>query len=89
MAISRMDDHCLRSIEPRPDASAGAPHVEGIIEDSRLSGDADKTKDRRPRESDADGPIHQGFPPFSRFPVSRKVRIVGVQQQVDVGNDHS
>ena len=88
MTVSRVNDYRLRSDEPGSNARAGTADVERILENLRIRGDADETQDSNPWKANALGSVHQRLPPFSRRLVPTGLRIVGVQQQVDVGNNH-
>ena len=88
MTVSGMDENRLRSAQPGSDACAGAAHVEGVLENSRIGGNADKAEDRYPGEADATRSIHRCFPPLPCRFVPAGLGIVSMQQQVDVGDYH-
>jgi len=88
VAISGMYEKCLRPFEPRSDPRAGAADIEGIVENSRICGESDELQDRRPGKPDASRAVKERFPLLPCCDVSAELGVVGVQQQVDVGNDH-
>ena len=75
-------------VEPRPDPCAGGVHAERVADRPRVGRDPDEAEDRGPGKADREGAVHQRLPPrASRF-VPAGARVVGVHQQVQVGNDH-
>ena len=77
------------AVEPRADPGAGAVHAERVADRRRVGRDPEEAEDRRPGEADRAGAVHQPLPPRAGPPVPARARIVGVHQQVDVGDDHS
>ena len=65
VTVSRVDDCRLRSAEPGSNLPAGDDHVERVVEDLGIRGDAHETQDGHPRKANVDGAVHQGFPPLS------------------------
>ena len=88
VTVSRVNDRRLRSAQPRPNLPAGADYVERIVENPGIRRDAHESQHGDPGKADAARAVHQGFPPFPRRIVAWGLRVEGVQQQVDVWNDH-
>ncbi len=61
---------------------------QGILECARIGADTHKAEQYYVQEADRLGPGQAALPPRRRFGVKRGLRIVGVEEQVDVGDDH-
>jgi len=88
MSGSGMDEGRLRTVKPGPYSATGTAHVEWIVEDIRVRRNANETQDGNPGEAHCLCSIHECFPPLTCGLVPAGCRIVGIEQQVDVGNDH-
>ena len=73
---------------PGSDARASAADIERIDDNLRIRGDTDESRDHHPGKTDTVGTVHRRLPPLARLRVSAGLRIVGMQQQIDVGNNH-
>ena len=88
MSGSGMDEGRLWTVKPGPHPATGTAHVEWIVEDICMRRDTDETQEGNPGEAHCLCSIHERFPPLTRGLVPAGCRIVGIEQQVDVGNDH-
>lgn len=88
MSRSRLEDVRLRLIEPRPDLGQGFSSGQRSCEDAAAGHDPQIAKDDQPWQAYGLDAGHRAFPPLSRRLVIRRIGVVGVDQKIDVGNEH-
>ena len=87
--VGARGDHLHRRLlEPRAHMSRRFRWRHGIHEGASIGGNADKPESDDMQQPNRFDPGEADLPPTSRFGMGGGTGIVGVEQQVDVGNDH-
>lgn len=87
--IRGLRDMEVRQGEPDLDSLHHVRHRERPGDDSAVGGDPDEPEDGRPCEPDALRSGEAAVPPSTCRGVRRRVRVMGVNEDVDVGQDHA
>lgn len=88
MPRPRREDGCVACIQPGLHPSDGVVDRQWLFEDPSIRRQADETKDDHRREPHLPGAVERLFPPGLRSSVSWEGINFGVEQKVDVGDDH-
>jgi hypothetical protein len=88
MTIARMRDADVWLPQPGACMRASDRRCQGMRHDLSIRREPDEPEDRGPRQTDGLRTVQQAFPPGPGGCVSRRLRVVGMDQQIDVGHDH-
>ncbi len=87
--IRGVRDVDVREPQPAFDSCHDTVHREWPEQDLPVRGDSYKTKERDPCEADSLRSSQASVPPYLRRLVNRRIRIVGMNEHIDVGQDHA
>lgn len=83
-----VNDVDVGQLEPRFDSCRRFCDRQGAEKDLSVRGNTKKTQQNDPSEADALGSSQRAIPPSFGRSVNRRIRVVGVNEDVDVGKDH-
>src|SRR5436309_10506059 len=75
--------------QPRADVPRPLGYTHGFLEDARIGTDPHESEHYRCRQADRFGSRQTPLPPCDSLAMERRIGIVGVEQQVDVGDDQA
>ena len=88
MRLGGMNQVDVRQAQPLLHASDRIGNGHGAVKNFRMRGDADKPKNHHPRQRHSGMSLEASIPPVKRFLMLRRAEIVGVNEQVNVRENH-